>query len=447
MKSSEALHVAINVQVAPGGAGGIVQSTIGLIHALGKLDGPEKYLLIVDTAEQRDWLKDYCGPNQQIVVRGGEPSNNGPVSLKQRLKTALSPLRPAVRALKRVANTPRAWPEVPVSNGFIESLGCDVLHFPTQLFTLCALPTIYNPHDLQHLHFPRFFTPRDLVWRETIYPAACRYAHTVAVGTQWIKDDVIRRYSIDPNKVQVIPWASPTQFYKEPEAGYLKKVTQKYQLELPFALYPAVTWPHKNHVRLLEALAHLRDKRSTRIRLVCTGSPYESYQPSIDQRVCDLNLASQVKFLGFVPDEDLRALYRLAQFLILPTLYEADSCPIHEAWSEGLPVASSNATALPDQVHDAGLLFDPKDISDMANAIECIATSEELRAKLRERGYRRVRDFDWERTAKAYRAVYRRAADCPLTDEDRHLLGWDWMREPEKAMELARECSNTIKSA
>jgi glycosyltransferase involved in cell wall biosynthesis len=312
------------------------------------------------------------------------------------------------------------------------------MHFPTQWFVLCALPTIYNPHDLQHLHYPQFFTPQQLAWRETVYPAGCRHAHTVAVGTQWIKDDVVRQYGIDPDKVQVIPWASPTQFYKEPASRQPSAIAQRYQLERPFAIYPAVTWPHKNHLRLLEALAYLRDARGLVVRLVCTGSPYGSFQPMVEQRVRELSLSTQVKFLGYVPDDDLRALYRLAQFLVLPTLYEADSCPIYEAWSEGLPVASSNVTALPDQVQDAGLLFDPKDIVDMADAIERVATDEELRDDLRKRGKRRVGDFDWERTVKAYRAVYRRAADRPLTDEDRMLLKWDWMREPEKAMERAR---------
>ena len=149
----------------------------------------------------------------------------------------------------------------------------------------------------------------------------------------------------------------------------------------------------------------------------------------------ELNLSSQVKFLGFVPEEDLRALYRLAQFLVMPTLYEADSCPIHEAWSEGLPVASSNATALPDQVQDAGLLFDPKDILDIVDALERMATDQKLRDELRERGFRRVKDFDWERTAKAYRALYRRAADRPLTEEDQVLLQWDWLRTPQRTVE------------
>jgi glycosyltransferase involved in cell wall biosynthesis len=186
----------------------------------------------------------------------------------------------------------------------------------------------------------------------------------------------------------------------------------------------------------LEAIAQLRDERGLIVRLVCTGSLYDPFQPRIDQRVRELNLASQVKFLGFVPEEELRALYRLAHFLVLPTLYEADSCPIHEAWSEGLPVASSNATALPDQVLDAGLLFDPKDVDSIAEALRRMATEDDLRANLRRLGYRRVMDFSWERTAKAYRAVYRRAANISLSEEDRWLLEWDWMREPEKAMEV-----------
>jgi len=211
-------------------------------------------------------------------------------------------------------------------------------------------------------------------------------------------------------------------------------VAQKYRLEQPFMLYPAVTWPHKNHLRLLDAIARIRDNRGLELRLVCTGSPDKSFQPRIDKRVRELNLTSQVKFLGFVPEEELRALYRLAQFLVMPTLFEADSCPIHEAWSEGLPVASSNATALADQVLDAGLLFDPRDVVEIAGALERMATNEQLRENLKEKGYRRAKDFDWEKTAKAYRAVYRRAADHPLTDEDHWFLSWDWMREPHRTV-------------
>ena len=83
-----------------------------------------------------------------------------------------------------------------MSTGFHESLGCDVLHFPTQGFILCAMPTIYNPHDLQHLVYPQFFSPQTLAWRETVYPAGCRFAQTVVVGSQWVKEDVSPRDTV-----------------------------------------------------------------------------------------------------------------------------------------------------------------------------------------------------------------------------------------------------------
>jgi hypothetical protein len=102
-------------------------------------------------------------------------------------------------------------------------------------------------------------------------------------------------------------------------------------------------------------------------------------------------------------------------------LFEADSCPVYEAWSEGVPVASSNHTAMPDQVGDAGLLFDAISVTAIADALQKMTMDDRLRHDLVNRGYRRVKDFDWTRTAKAYRAVYRRAAGVPLDDEDRWL--------------------------
>jgi glycosyltransferase involved in cell wall biosynthesis len=421
--------------MAPGQVGGIAQVVMGLTSALGKLEGPEEYTLVVRTREQGEWLRPYCGPNQKIVhheglgERGGSYQQDRASSIARALKGAF---RPCVRYLQHLLSPPRHWPEVPVSDGFFESLGCDVVHFPTQWFMLCNLPSVYNPHDLQHLVYPQYMTQVDYLTREVLYPAGCRFSHTVVVGTQFIKDDVVRQYRIAPEKIQVIPWASPTEFYTEPDARFAAAVREKYGLDKPFALYPAVTWPHKNHLRLLEALARLRDSRGLVVPLVCTGSCVEPTWGRIQALVSELNLGPQVKFLGFVPDDDLRALYRLSQMLVMPTLYEADSNPIHEAWYEGTPVASSNCTALPDQVHDAGVLFDPRDVDAIADAIARLATDPALCDELRERGHLRARDFSWERTAKAYRAVYRRAGDKVLSEEDRWLLEWDWLREPRK---------------
>jgi glycosyltransferase involved in cell wall biosynthesis len=343
-------------------------------------------------------------------------------------------LLPTVRRLQHLLSVPRYWPEVPLSDGFYESLGCDLVHFATQNFVLCAAPTIYNPHDLQHLHYPQFWTPADIAWRETMYPAGCRFARTVVVGSQWVKDDVVHQYQISPEKVQVIPEAPPTQWPPAPTAEFLTTVQHKYQLKQPFALYPAVTWPHKNHLRLLDALASLRDTWGLTLHLVCTGAR-QDFWPQIARRIDELNLGPQVTFLGFIPEAELRAVYRLAQCLVMPSLFEAISLPIFDAWAEGVPVICSHATALPEQVQDAAVLFDPHSVEAMAHAIAKVATSVEIQHRLKERGTQRVKDFNWERTAKAYRAVYRRAAQVALTEEDRWLLSWDWIRAPHKKRE------------
>jgi glycosyltransferase involved in cell wall biosynthesis len=424
--------------------GGASQALLGLFHALGKLDdGPERYSIVVQSPELMEWLRPYCGPNQRLLVHphlgernGAYHTDDSRLTITRILKAALGPLRPAARYVQHLLTPPGKWPEIPLSDGFVESLDCDVVHFPAYWFMLCNLPTIYNPHDLGHLRFPHYVSQGELTRRDVLTYGGCRYSHTVVVGTQWVKDDVVRRYGIDPEKVQITPWASPTEFYREPNGDHLTTVIQKYQIERPFAILPANTWPHKNHLRLLDALAHLRDTRGLVIRLVCTGALVEWFWPQIKARLHELKMESQVKFLGSVPNDDLRALYRLSQFLVMPTLYEADSNPIHEAWFEDVPVASSNVTALPDQVRDAGILFDPWDVRAIADAVARMATDEALREDLRQRGRRRRKDFSWERTAKAYRAVYRRAADHPLTEEDRWLLQWDWLREPDKTFAL-----------
>jgi glycosyltransferase involved in cell wall biosynthesis len=189
-----------------------------------------------------------------------------------------------------------------------------------------------------------------------------------------------------------------------------------------------MTWPHKNHLRLLEALALLRDRDQVRVSLVCTGYQ-NSFWPQIERRLADLGLQDQVRFLGLVPTEDLRVLYRLAEFVVIPTLFEAASEPIYEAWYDRAPVACSNVTSLPEQAADAALTFDPLSVESIAAAVRGMATNPQLRETLRQRGTRRLRDFSWERTAKAYRAVYRRAGGRALTEEDQWLLTWDWMRD------------------
>jgi len=420
---STPLRIAIDAELPPAwGTGGVYGILTGLIAALGQLaDGPEEYV-VIGPREDPEWLAPYLGPRQRILP-GPAPRDRWPV-----LKRSLGPLRPLIgrawRALRPspLPAAPAPVPGLPVSDGFYEQLGCGVIHFPSQALTLCALPMVYSPHDLQHLHHPEFFLPADIAAREEVYPLACRVAHTVTVAAQWVKDDVERHYQIDRRKLAVIPWAAPTVFQEEASEQARARVRDKYQLTEAFAFFPAATWPHKNHLRLLEALALLRDRHRLAVPLVCSGSQLERHWPAIEERRRALGLVEQVRFLGGVPARDVRALYSLAQFTVFPSLFEGGALPLLESWLEGTPVTCARSTMLPELAGEAALLFDPNSPEAIAEAIAAMAKNPSLRADLSRAGRERVRKFTWERTAKTYRAVYRQAARRALNEEDRALL-------------------------
>jgi glycosyltransferase involved in cell wall biosynthesis len=432
----ERLRIAINARLTPDGAAGGTVTVLRALTALAHLeDGGEEYVYI-GPHDDPEWLRSLLPP-QSRIVRGPAPAERKPDRLES-FKRALGPLRPAARSLKRALATPAAatvgalrtseYSARHTPENFYEGLGCDVIHFPFQSFEPCRLPTVYNPHDLQHLHHPEFFTPREIALRESLHRAACRAAHTVVVASQFVERDLVERYGVSPDKVQVIPWAPPPL---SPPAGTgraddIISLRRKHGLvERPFALYPAMTWEHKNHLRLLEAVARLRDREGLELHFVCTGHQTD-FWPRIERRMHELGLARQVKFLGLIPREELSALYRAAQFVFIPTLFEAASAPLFEAWQHGAPAACSSVTSLPEQAAGAALLFDPLSVEEISDALKRMATDHGLRDELRRRGERRLDDFSLERTAKAYRAVYRRAADRALGEEDRWLLSCDW---------------------
>jgi glycosyltransferase involved in cell wall biosynthesis len=428
MGSGQPLKVAINVQIRPAsGHGGVEHALMALVKALGQLDDDDTEYVIIGPYEDPDWLTSYLGPRQRIVP--------GPKPVERFVGRTSRPLHPLAAWLHRamlqfIGRDILYNPPVRPSNGFYESLGCDVIHFPFQQFTICALPSVFNPHDLQHKHFPEFFTPKELMERETLYRIACNYAQAVAVGSQWIKDDIVEQYGLYPGKVQVIPFAPFSQPYAEPTPEILSAVGRRYALDGPFVLYPAVTWPHKNHLRLLKAIALLRDSEDVHVHLVCTGFLSDYFRTKIQPAIEAWRLGDQVRFLGVIPGEDLRALYKQAQYVIGPSLFEEQSSMMFEAWQENTPVACGRVTAIPDQAGDAALLFDPYSVESIADAIKRLADDVSLRQTLADRGRQRLRDFSWERTARAYRALYRRVARRSLSKEEHELLAWDWMRYP-----------------
>jgi glycosyltransferase involved in cell wall biosynthesis len=309
---------------------------------------------------------------------------------------------------------------IPESDGWYESLGVEVLHFPYQFYVRSKVATIFNPHDLQHRHL-QLLDPDESAQRDALYAEACREARVVVADSKWGRDDIAREYGVAPEKLYAIPMSAPTELYAPMTDTFLSTVKSRYRLPSEFAFYPAQTWAHKNHLRLLEAIAQLRDREGLMISLVCTGVRNEFWR-TIQRRVRELRLENQVWFLGFVGSNELRAIYRLAQFVVYPSLFEGGGLPILEAFQEGVPVVCSDVTSLPEYAGDAVLFFDPASVESIAGALRRMNADAALRKELRRRGAERARLFSWDRTAKAYRALYRKVAQYPLSDEEQALL-------------------------
>ncbi|WP_172838295.1 glycosyltransferase family 4 protein [Terriglobus roseus] len=262
---------------------------------------------------------------------------------------------------------------------------------------------------MQHRHYPKFFSPQDYRVRETQYPAFCERARFVCVQTEWTKQDVVTQYGLDPNKVVVIRWGTAFEAYSQPSAEDIEGVRQDLVLPEQFFLYPAICWPHKNHAVILRALALLKTRKGPAPHVVFTGKPAE-YQKTVEALAQELGVADKVSFLGFTTSSQIQVLFHLATALLFPSHFEGLGLPILEAFRAGLPVISSNATVLSEVTGDAALLFPPNSPEELADAMEKILASPELREKLSARGAKVLENYSIEETARQFFRLYRRIA-------------------------------------
>ncbi len=406
------LRVCIDARLYQGTSGGIESVVIGMADALSRFDSTTEEYRFLAWPDEADWIEPYVGGACRMLY--GSKAPQPPEWLKRTAPVAkpvwntLTP--PFGRYLYRPARTD--WT--------IERANIDIIHFAIQTGFLTEVPSIYHPHDLQHRHLPQYFTSPERKYRDVVYRAFCRQAEMVAVTSSWVKRDVVEQFEIFEKKVQVVPLAPVLTAYPDPSAEDLSAMKRAYDLPDRFVLYPAQTWPHKNHIRLLDALALLRDRGIT-VPLVCCGG-FNDFYAEVAAHTSRLDLSQQVRFVGFVSPLELQALYRSATAVVIPSKFEAASGPLWDAFLSGVPAACSTVTSLPEQAGDAALLFDPDSPQEIADAIQRLWSEQSLRRTLVARGRENVSRFTWDRTARHFRAHYRRIAGRMLTDEDVELL-------------------------
>jgi glycosyltransferase involved in cell wall biosynthesis len=409
------LKVAIDARLFSGKSGGIEQVAIGLVDALSRLtDGDEQYLILAYPLSH-DWIAPYAtGPCRLLKTTAVHP----PPLWKRQLKKFPSIVSAAQRARGPLA---RRSVTLSHSDGTIEREGVDVMHFIMQRAFFTKVPSIYHPHDLQHIHLPQFFSSREWAKRDLMLRTFCRRAALVSCTSSWVKRDLIQQFGLSDNKVAIVELAGALSAYPTPVSDDLSATRNKYDLPESFVFYPAQTWPHKNHLALLEAIALIRDRHGITIPLVSSGNRTDHFT-TIQRRAAELDLSNALRFVGFVSPLELQCLYRLCRCVAIPTLFEAASGPMNEAFMAGAPVACSDVTSLPEQAGDSAIVFDPRNPADVADALWRLWTDDSLRQTLVQRGKLNVSRFTWDRTARHFRAHYRKLAHRALTEEDRALL-------------------------
>jgi glycosyltransferase involved in cell wall biosynthesis len=185
----------------------------------------------------------------------------------------------------------------------------------------------------------------------------------------------------------------------------MARVRERYQLDHGFVLYAGNIKPHKNLVRLIEAFDTLRKTGFDDLKLLIIGDEI-SRLPALRRAVHSHKLHKQVRFLGFLPDETLAVLYRLAAVFVFPSLYEGFGLPPLEAMASGTPVVTSNVSSMPEVVGDAAVLIDPYSVDSIVEGVRRVLTNPELASDLRARGIERAREFSWERSVARTRDLY-----------------------------------------
>jgi glycosyltransferase involved in cell wall biosynthesis len=248
--------------------------------------------------------------------------------------------------------------------------GCDLVYFVTPsgyAGSLQRLNYIITVWDTCHRDMPEFPEVRkfnQFFIRERIYQNYLSPAVVVLVDSVNLADSIAFRYGVDRTRLLPAPF-SPSPFLSSELAKTRDEVLAKYSLEAGYFFYPAQFWAHKNHIRILEAIL-LLNRNGVQHTVVFAGGD-QGNRAHVERFVEQNDLGSQVRFLGFVPTDDMRGLYEACRAVLMPTYFGPTNVPPLEAWMLGKPLIYS--VLYEEQVKDAAVLVDPDDAAQLASAI------------------------------------------------------------------------------
>jgi glycosyltransferase involved in cell wall biosynthesis len=300
----------------------------------------------------------------------------------------------------------------------IAAKGIDIYHglsheIPYNIHKLKQVKTVVTMHDLIIERYPELFNPIDVKIYRFKYLHACKYADKIIAMSIQTKDDLIDFYKVPEQKIEVCYPSSMKYFDRKVSEAEKQQVKELYKLPDQFFLSVGSIIPRKNLLTICKAYNELGNSMTVPLIVIGKGGKYKEEvkqyvtDNGLNDRIIFLNDEPHVQNLGrFKSGEDFPAIYQQALCMIYPSVFEGFGLPILEALQSGCPVITSNVSCLPETGGDAAYYVDPLSVQEMATAIATIATNEQLRKDMIERGYKHAAFFSQERRAERVMELY-----------------------------------------
>ena len=337
-------------------------------------------------------------------------SNDELIVVSNRAIDTTSPLPPRVRIATPSRRVPRmVWMQTMAVTALRE-VEADVVHFTNGMVPLFSpVPTVVTIHDMSLRLYPRYHPARRVLLNRPLVDLAARRADAIITVSESAKRDIVSYYRLDPKRVHVVYEAAAPSFKRVEDPEELDRVRKRYGLDERIILYVGTIEPRKNLPTLIDAFAARRRSGELSHQLVCVG-PYGWLSRGLEDRVARSQVAHAINFTGYVPFEDLPALYTLAEMFVYPSMYEGFGLPVIEAMACGAPVVTGRAAALSEVGGGAIQHVDEIEPDALGNALVALAASRDRREELAATGLARSATFSWERAARESLEIYRDAA-------------------------------------
>ena len=266
----------------------------------------------------------------------------------------------------------------------------------TPLFMPRSCRVIPLVTDLALYRMPEAYqSSRVLLWKlqyRYLRRRACRF---LAIS-EFTKHEITEILDVPQEKIDVVPCACSEQMRRVTDQQKLWAIREAYQIPERFVLFVGNTNPRKNLKRIIQAFDEVKEQGFPHQLIIAGGQGWKFNRESV---LSDIYHKEAVRFIGFVPDEDMPALYSAADVFLFPTLYEGFGIPVLEAQQCGTPVLTSNGSSLPEVGGDGALYVDPYSVEDIAKGLRCLLEDRELAAALVKKGYRNAERYSWRAAA------------------------------------------------